>query len=158
MKDGEIVQVGTPADIYYEPADLYVARFFGDNNVLPASIFDIEVSEHSDEENETYVVARPTSLKATTGGEGESVQLERAIFKGEFWLGEFSHSSRYRALVSFPERPEDSDWRLSLDGPCSSFAPRNRNRFPRAKTTPNSLSEHIPSEFPFPALRRPMAT
>jgi spermidine/putrescine transport system ATP-binding protein len=34
MRDGYVVQVGTPRDVYENPRDLYVASFFGDANIL----------------------------------------------------------------------------------------------------------------------------
>ncbi len=38
MDNGRIVQVGTPQDIYENPANLYVARFVGEINILPGTI------------------------------------------------------------------------------------------------------------------------
>ncbi len=38
MDNGRIVQEGTPQDIYENPANLYVARFVGEINILPATI------------------------------------------------------------------------------------------------------------------------
>ena len=38
MRGGQIEQVGTPGEVYYFPNSEYVARFFGDNNVIPAAI------------------------------------------------------------------------------------------------------------------------
>ena len=38
MNEGEIAQIGTPREIYEEPSSLYVARFIGDINLLPATI------------------------------------------------------------------------------------------------------------------------
>ncbi len=38
MNQGEIAQIGTPREIYEEPCNLYVARFIGDINLLPATI------------------------------------------------------------------------------------------------------------------------
>ena len=35
MKDGEIQQVGTPQDIYNEPANRFVANFIGESNIIP---------------------------------------------------------------------------------------------------------------------------
>ena len=35
MKNGEIQQVGTPQDIYNEPANRYVANFIGESNIIP---------------------------------------------------------------------------------------------------------------------------
>lgn len=34
MKDGEIQQIGTPEEIYNEPANEYVARFIGESNII----------------------------------------------------------------------------------------------------------------------------
>src|SRR5262249_1783953 len=34
MRDGGIVQIGSPEEVYYRPATEYVARFFGDNNLV----------------------------------------------------------------------------------------------------------------------------
>lgn len=38
MNQGRIAQIGTPREIYEEPSSLYVARFIGDINLLPAAI------------------------------------------------------------------------------------------------------------------------
>src|SRR5262249_10221991 len=34
MNLGEIVQIGSPKEVYYQPRNEYVARFFGDNNLV----------------------------------------------------------------------------------------------------------------------------
>ena len=38
MADGEIQQVGTPAAIYREPVNRFVAEFIGETNVIPATV------------------------------------------------------------------------------------------------------------------------
>jgi iron(III) transport system ATP-binding protein len=38
MNQGRIAQTGSPHDLYREPTDLFVARFMGDANILPALI------------------------------------------------------------------------------------------------------------------------
>lgn len=38
MNDGHIEQVGTPASVYEEPSNLYVARFVGEINILDAEV------------------------------------------------------------------------------------------------------------------------
>jgi ABC-type Fe3+/spermidine/putrescine transport system ATPase subunit len=38
MRAGEILQIGLPSDIYYRPADSFVAGFIGDTNLLPARL------------------------------------------------------------------------------------------------------------------------
>jgi ABC-type Fe3+/spermidine/putrescine transport system ATPase subunit len=40
MARGHVEQVGTPGDIYYAPATAFVARFFGDNNLIAAMVRD----------------------------------------------------------------------------------------------------------------------
>lgn len=37
MKDGNFVQIGTPAEIYDEPEAVYTAKFVGDANILPCT-------------------------------------------------------------------------------------------------------------------------
>ncbi|MFO1421334.1 MAG: putative 2-aminoethylphosphonate ABC transporter ATP-binding protein [Candidatus Competibacteraceae bacterium] len=37
MKDGRIEQIGTPLEIYHQPASLFVAEFIGAMNLLPAT-------------------------------------------------------------------------------------------------------------------------
>ncbi len=38
MRSGQVVQVGTPDEVYRHPADLWVARFVGDANVLDGEL------------------------------------------------------------------------------------------------------------------------
>ena len=40
MKNGEIMQVGTPEEIYNEPANRYVANFIGESNLLSGVMLD----------------------------------------------------------------------------------------------------------------------
>ena len=40
MKNGEIQQVGTPEEIYNEPANSYVANFIGESNILSATMLE----------------------------------------------------------------------------------------------------------------------
>jgi ABC-type Fe3+/spermidine/putrescine transport system ATPase subunit len=43
MRAGEILQVGGPNDIYYRPADSFVAGFIGDTNLIPVEIIENDV-------------------------------------------------------------------------------------------------------------------
>lgn len=42
MKDGQILQVGTPAEIYETPADVFVADFIGETNFIQGTITGID--------------------------------------------------------------------------------------------------------------------
>ena len=38
MRDGRVVQLGSPHDIYYRPNSRFVAEFIGSSNILPATV------------------------------------------------------------------------------------------------------------------------
>jgi spermidine/putrescine transport system ATP-binding protein len=38
MNSGRIEQIGSPQEVYYRPANEYVARFFGDNNLIDVTV------------------------------------------------------------------------------------------------------------------------
>ena len=40
MKLGRVVQVGTPSDLYHQPASRFVAEFLGETNFVPARVMD----------------------------------------------------------------------------------------------------------------------
>ena len=44
MRSGEILQIGRPNDIYYRPADAFVAGFIGDTNLLPIEVLSVDGS------------------------------------------------------------------------------------------------------------------
>ncbi len=47
MKNAEIAQEGTPRELYEEPANLFVADFIGDANVVTAEILSLEAEQAS---------------------------------------------------------------------------------------------------------------
>ncbi|MCP4494423.1 MAG: ABC transporter ATP-binding protein [Gammaproteobacteria bacterium] len=57
MKNAEIAQEGTPRELYEEPADLFVADFIGDANVVTAEILAV-----NDEQASVMVGAAKTTL------------------------------------------------------------------------------------------------
>ena len=59
MKSGDIQQVGTPADIYRRPANLFVADFMGFKNIWPARITGVK---ENGEEMEFAIAANGISL------------------------------------------------------------------------------------------------
>jgi putative spermidine/putrescine transport system ATP-binding protein len=44
LRDGKVQQVGTPREIYLQPANAYVSRFVGDINLMPAGLVRREAS------------------------------------------------------------------------------------------------------------------
>lgn len=79
MRAGRILQVGAPADIYYRPADAFVAGFVGETNLLPITVTGRDggqVSYRSDE-----IVdgpgCLPAAMVADDVGEGPALMMIR---------------------------------------------------------------------------------
>ena len=94
MKDGEIQQVGTPEDIYNEPANRYVADFIGESNIIPGRMIEDKKVQFDDKifdcvdfgfkENEPVdVVIRPEDLNIVPVSQGKLTgTVESVLFKG----------------------------------------------------------------------------
>ncbi len=94
MKDGEIQQVGSPEDIYNEPANRYVANFIGESNILPGIMLE-DCKVHFDDidfdcvdvgfkENEPVdVVIRPEDIDIVEVAQGKMTgEVLSVLFKG----------------------------------------------------------------------------
>lgn len=79
FRDGRIEQIGTPQDLYADPACLFVARFLGESNIiLGRQDADAFVSRHKQVfaveptpvamENETALLIRPESMRISGDG------------------------------------------------------------------------------------------
>lgn len=95
MSEGEIQQIGTPTDIYNEPANSFVADFIGESNILNGvMIHDCLVSVAGSEipcvdkgfgENQQVdVVIRPEDIEVSTDTEHAQFvgKITSSIFKG----------------------------------------------------------------------------
>jgi len=67
--NGEILQIGTPSEIFFSPANMQVAEFVGIENILPGTI--------SGKENELAIISiNGVKIQAITGhAEGEAVYI-----------------------------------------------------------------------------------
>lgn len=94
MKEGLIQQIGTPADIYNEPVNRYVADFIGESNILPGKMIKDGLVEIDDVQfpcldegfapNEPVdVMFRPEDLEIVSPEKGTVTgTVESVIFKG----------------------------------------------------------------------------
>ena len=94
INQGEIVQSGTPVDIYDEPINNFVADFIGESNIIKATMIDdylIEiVGKHFEcvdggmRKNEPVeIVIRPEDLSLTTVEQGKLVaRVDTQLFRG----------------------------------------------------------------------------
>ena len=84
MKEGKIVQQGTPEAIYNRPVNEYVAGMFGKYNLLKphiALLFDIK-SDGND------VMTRPEHFAISAAGSGVKGIIQRISFWGSFYEAE----------------------------------------------------------------------
>ncbi|MBQ3180155.1 MAG: ABC transporter ATP-binding protein [Firmicutes bacterium] len=94
MKSGEIQQVGTPEEIYNEPANRYVAGFIGESNILPGVMLEdykvrfdditFDCVDFGFKPNENVdVVIRPEDIDIVAPDQGKmSGEVLSVLFKG----------------------------------------------------------------------------
>lgn len=96
LNNGEIVQSGTPVDIYDEPINHYVADFIGESNIVPAkmiadykvefvnNVFDCEDGGIPSGEA-VEVVVRPEDINIMPHNEGQiNAEVDTTLFRGVF--------------------------------------------------------------------------
>lgn len=107
MHEGRIRQVSAPKDIYRRPADLFVAGFVGEVNLLPVKLKSGIVHGPADEtlpaapwsgaDRDATLCVRPEHLHLETGGAGVSGGIEGRIvgmtFVGDATIFEFRSES-----------------------------------------------------------------
>ena len=102
MRDGRILQLGTPADIYYRPVDAFVAGFIGETNLIPITVTERNptgIAYKSEEIADTdgtvgsvlvsdtvragpaLMMVRPELLKVLHGGEKADCALDAEVIE-----------------------------------------------------------------------------
>ena len=79
MRAGRILQLGDPSDIYYRPADPFVAGFIGDTNLLPVTVTRRDASSIAYNGGEVADVSNtaPARLAAQTVQPGAALMMVR---------------------------------------------------------------------------------
>ncbi|MGW1604649.1 ABC transporter ATP-binding protein [Streptomyces eurythermus] len=90
MRDGRIAQSGTPVEVWQRPADAFVARFLGFENVVPATVAGtaadspwgkLPVPDGSAQGSRTVLV-RPAGVRLVPADQGLSCTVTARTFKG----------------------------------------------------------------------------
>ncbi|WP_330460082.1 ABC transporter ATP-binding protein [Streptomyces sp. NBC_00820] len=90
MRDGRIAQSGTPLEVWQRPADEFVARFLGFDNVVPATVADsaartpwgtLPVPDGSPRGDHPLLV-RPAGVRLVGDGEGLPCTVTARTFRG----------------------------------------------------------------------------
>lgn len=94
MNEGEIVQSGSPTDIYDEPINHFVADFIGESNILNGRMIEDYLVEFNGQQFEAVdggmrkneaieVVIRPEDIEFTLPNEGKfNVKVDTQLFRG----------------------------------------------------------------------------
>jgi spermidine/putrescine transport system ATP-binding protein len=130
MKDGNILQQGTPQDIYNEPANAFVADFIGESNIVDGVMhrdFLVEfagrefdcVDKGFDTDERVDVVIRPEDIKVVPTIAGQfSGLVESVTFKGVHyemiidscgikWMIHSTHAEEVGSMVGMSVEPND---------------------------------------------------
>lgn len=116
MRDGAVVQVGTPEAVYREPSSRFVAEFVGENNVVSGTAVPLEtgvecVSQWRDvrgvgvRDGDVAVGLRPEALSFGSGGVGFDVTVERTAFRGDTYTV-YCDWAGTELLVTTPDPPD----------------------------------------------------
>jgi ABC-type Fe3+/spermidine/putrescine transport system ATPase subunit len=118
MREGRVVQVGTPEDVYNQPVSVWVARFLGMTNLIDARILgpgrvetSLGVLEIQDSEPESWnlgsvkLLIRPEAAHPDADRTGPNlfsgVVVERS-FRGDRYRLRVRHASGVEMTFSFP--------------------------------------------------------
>ena len=128
MKSGTIQQIGTPQDIYNEPANAFVADFIGESNIFDASMKEDNKVFFSGAEfscvdpalaPEVDVVIRPEDVEICAPEKGTVIgKVEASLFKGvhfemtvscgkEQWIVRSTRSTTPGEIVGMRVLPEN---------------------------------------------------
>lgn len=81
VKDGKLVQEGSPQDLYYKPVNEYVAGLFGKYNLLQpqvAALFGIDTKGNA-------IMTRPENFRIYKTGSGVNGIIKKTSFWGSFY-------------------------------------------------------------------------
>ncbi len=86
LKNGTTQLLGTPEAVYGAIATPYQAGFFGEVNILPASLFSSEVRLAKVVKDEKEIILLPHQLKVSENKTELKVVVKKAYFKGSYYL------------------------------------------------------------------------
>lgn len=86
LREGAVVQKGTPQQVYHQPANEYVAGLFGSYNLIPASHLSVLAPLPGVVPNGRAAIIRPEQLKLAEGEGGTvSAQVTAVRFFGAYY-------------------------------------------------------------------------
>jgi len=93
MREGKVVQMGTPTELYDDPADAFIADFMGEANVLSGEVLGpgrialggatLETVMREHPPGPAQIAVRPEAVSLRRSGEGLPGRISRAAFLGQ---------------------------------------------------------------------------
>jgi iron(III) transport system ATP-binding protein len=93
MRAGKIAQMGTPNELYEDPADAFIADFMGEANVLEGEVLGpgrlmlggtaLDVAMRAHPAGPAQLAVRPEAVTLLPDGEGLPGRIQRAAFLGQ---------------------------------------------------------------------------
>ncbi|WP_194858858.1 ABC transporter ATP-binding protein [Streptomyces sp. SUK 48] len=119
MRDGRIAQSGTPLDVWQRPADAFVARFLGFENVVPATVTGavadspwgkLPVPQDAPQGARTLLV-RPAGVRLVPADTGLTCTVAARTFKGTHVAVHLQPQDgpRLEAACALRDAPESGD-------------------------------------------------
>jgi len=107
MRTGRVIQVGRPEEVYKNPANTFVATFFGDANIIP----------HGSNRSSRYLVVRPENVRLAEPGKGKLAgRVSDVVFMGAYYRVEIEVDGfAVRALLPRATRPPSIGEIVSVD-------------------------------------------
>ncbi|MGG4504935.1 ABC transporter ATP-binding protein [Heyndrickxia sporothermodurans] len=113
MKDGQVIQIGTPTELYSQPASPFIADFVGTSNILPGKVISSKANEsvvqingkqikstYQTDKEEVNVIIRPENITILSEGTPSS-ESDVNIFEGKINQSTYLGSAvRYEVLVN----------------------------------------------------------
>ena len=123
MDHGRVVQLGTPQEIYWRPVDSYVARFFGDANLIPGRLGPPDglarridtplgyllASDRPDLPNgsEVHLMVRPEAIRLGRTSENRfAAEVVEVAFAGPMFQLTLAAAAGLRLKAKLPSRAE----------------------------------------------------
>ncbi|MEX2535106.1 MAG: ABC transporter ATP-binding protein [Trueperaceae bacterium] len=122
MEGGEVRQLGTPQDVYYRPANEFVARFVGSGSVLPVSVRDKRIyladvalgpAQKSGSESSGSILVRPENVRVHEGGK-LPCEVIHSWFKGDHELVQLTTPAG-ELFARCAKRPEQRSVRVDVE-------------------------------------------
>lgn len=144
LREGTLIQIGTPAEVYEKPRNIFVANFLSDTNFFGGIVKSVDIQKKSallelegDLRAKTNKTSKPENFQIVLGVRAEDIQINPRIsidepnhFNGEVESSKFiSGTNRYEVtlenkdLVIIREKAS-KEWFEEGDSVTISFHPR----------------------------------